>query len=75
MLGYNRVTADEESDVWATVDEDPLLAIGSYGSGRTFAFTTDCVPHWAPLAFLEWDGLPKLWEAILEGVTGDPLYS
>lgn len=70
VLGYNRVAADADADVWVTVDDDPLLAVGTHGSGRTFAFTTDCAPHWAPPAFLEWEGLPLLWEAILEYVAG-----
>ncbi|UTF52482.1 glutamine amidotransferase [Natronosalvus rutilus] len=70
VLGYNRVVADADADVWATVGDDPLVAVGSYGDGRTFAFTTDCAPHWAPPTFLEWDGLPTLWEALLEDVTG-----
>ncbi len=69
VLGYNRVTADETADVWATVEGDPLVAVGTYGAGRSFAFTTDCAPHWAPLEFLEWEGLPRLWEGILEYVT------
>lgn len=69
VLGYNRVVADADADVWATVDGDPLLAVGTHGSGGTFAFTTDCAPHWAPTDFLEWDGFPRLWRAILEYVT------
>lgn len=69
VLGYNRVAADETADVWATIENDPLLAVGDYGEGKTFAFTTDCAPHWAPMEFLEWDGLPRLWESILDHVT------
>lgn len=69
VLGYNQVVADDGVDVWATVGDDPLLAVGTYGSGRSFAFTTDCAPHWAPPNFLEWDGLPHLWQAILKHVT------
>lgn len=68
VLGYNRVTADEDARVWATVGEDPLLVVGDHGDGRAFAFTTDCAPHWAPQAFLEWEGLPELWGAILDHV-------
>ncbi|WP_436925620.1 glutamine amidotransferase [Halosimplex amylolyticum] len=70
VLGYNRVAADDDADVWATVGDDPLLAVGPHGDGRAFAFTTDCAPHWAPPAFLEWEGLPELWSAILDDVTG-----
>lgn len=69
VLGYNKVTADDDATVWATVDDDPLLVVGDHGTGRTFAFTTDCAPHWAPPAFLEWGSLPVLWGAILENVT------
>lgn len=71
ILGYNRVVADEDANVWASVGDDPLLAVGTHGAGRTFAFTTDCAPHWAPPTFLEWEGLPLLWEAIIEYVTGE----
>ncbi|MEY7852190.1 glutamine amidotransferase [Natrarchaeobius sp. A-rgal3] len=69
VLGYNRVVADDDADVWATVDGDPLLVAGTYGAGRTVAFTTDCAPHWAPPEFLEWEGLPTLWAAILDYAT------
>lgn len=65
VLGYNRVSADPDADVLATVDDDPLLAVGDHGAGRAFAFTTDCAEHWAPTEFLEWEHLPDLWEAIL----------
>lgn len=68
VLGYNKVTADDDATVWATVDDDPLLVVGDHGDGSAFAFTTDCAPHWAPPAFLEWEGLPVLWGAILETV-------
>ncbi|MCL7417638.1 MAG: glutamine amidotransferase [Halalkalicoccus sp.] len=60
ILGYNRVTASDDANVWATIGDDPLLVIGSHGAGRSFAFTTDCAPHWAPPTFLEWEGLPDL---------------
>lgn len=64
VLGYNRL--EPEGKVLATVDEDPLLVVGDYGEGRTFAFTTDCAPHWAPAEFLEWGRLPALWAAVLD---------
>jgi uncharacterized membrane protein len=65
VLGYNRVTAAADGTVLATVDDDPLLVVGEYGSGRAFAFTTDCAEHWAPQSFLEWEHLPELWDWIL----------
>ncbi|WP_416840410.1 glutamine amidotransferase [Haloferax sp. DFSO52] len=69
ILGYNRLEADPDATVWATVDDDPLVVVGDYGDGSAFAFATDCAPHWAPEPFLEWESLPTLWEAILDRVT------
>lgn len=71
VLGYNRVRPTPSADVWATVDGDPLLCVDAHGAGRTFAFTTDCAPHWAPPTFLEWEGLPALWEAILDHASAE----
>lgn len=68
VLGYNRFTADADADVWATVNDDPFLVVGDAGAGSTFAYATDCAPHWAPTTFLEWDHLSALWERILERV-------
>ena len=66
VLGYNRVKAQSDSEIWAVVDDDPLLVVGDYGDGSSFAFTTDCAEHWAPREFLEWDYLPSLWKRILD---------
>lgn len=68
LLGYNRVEAKPDSTVCATVDDDPLLVTGSYGDGSAVAFTSDCAQHWAPKSFLEWEGFPTLWAAILDRV-------
>lgn len=68
VLGYNRLTASPDAEVWATVGDDPLLVVGDAGTGSTFAFATDCAPHWAPRSFLEWEHLPAVWEAILDRV-------
>jgi uncharacterized membrane protein len=70
VLGYNRVTADDAAEVWATVGDDPLVVVGEYGDGSAVAFTTDCAEHWAPREFLEWERLPDLWAAILDRVAG-----
>jgi len=65
VLGYNQVTAEEQSSVIAKVDNDPLLVVGEHGKGRTAAFTTDCAPHWASPEFVEWDGYQNLWPSII----------
>lgn len=69
ILGYNRFTADDDASVWATVNDDPFLVVGDAGQGSTFAYATDCAPHWAPTEFLDWEPLPSLWRRILERVT------
>ena len=53
LLGYNRLTAKEGKEVLITVGEekDPMLVIGEYGKGRTFAWASDCAPHWMPEEF------------------------
>ncbi|GAB3685978.1 glutamine amidotransferase [Salinarchaeum chitinilyticum] len=66
VLGYNALTADADAQVLATVREDPLVVVGDHGEGTTLAYATDCAPHWAPEAFLEWEHLPKLWDALLD---------
>ncbi|MCU4751217.1 glutamine amidotransferase [Halobacteria archaeon AArc-curdl1] len=68
ILGYNRLEAKSGADVWAAVENDPLLVVGEHGNGHAFAFATDCAPHWAPLEFLEWERLPDVWEAVLDRV-------
>lgn len=68
VLGYNRVEPKSQADVWATVNDDPLIVVGDYYEGSSFAFTTDCAEHWAPRKFLMWDYLPGLWERILDRV-------
>ena len=64
LLGFNRVTAKREASVIATVDDAPLIVAGKYGRGRSVAFTSDCAPHWAPTAFVEWRGYARLWQQI-----------
>lgn len=66
VLGYNKVTADEGSEVVVTVGEDPLLAVGEAGHGRTAAFTSDCAPHWAPPTFVSWEHYNRLWKQIID---------
>ncbi len=54
LLGYNEVRPREGSTVLVTVDESPLLVVGSHGRGRAAAFSSDCAPHWASHDFLAW---------------------
>ena len=69
VLGYNRFTAATDAEVWATVNDDPFLVVDDVGDGSSFAYATDCAPHWAPEEFLEWKYLPTLWTQILNRMT------
>jgi uncharacterized membrane protein len=64
LLGYNRLTARPEAQTVAVVGPDPLLVAWEFGGGRSVAFASDCGPHWAPPAFVEWSGYATLWQNI-----------
>jgi len=70
LLGFNRVTAKLNSAVIVEIGTDPLLIAGTYGKGRSVAFTSDCAPHWAPPAFVEWKGYAPLWRQLASWVAG-----
>jgi uncharacterized membrane protein len=65
LLGYNRLVAKADASVLVEAGDDPLLIVGTYGTGRTAAFASDLAPHWAPAAFLDWDGYERLWLSLL----------
>jgi hypothetical protein len=68
LLGYQRFGA--RGDVLATVNGDPLLVVGEAGEGRTLAYASDIGPHWAPPAFLAWDGFARLWNQAVRWLAG-----
>jgi uncharacterized membrane protein len=70
LLGYNRLTMKDSGRQVASVGNDPLIACGSFGQGRSVAFASDCAPHWAPEAFISWDGYQKLWLQIVAWSAG-----
>jgi len=65
LLGYNQVVARAGATTLAEVDGDPLISVGTYGEGRSAVFTSDVAPHWAPSAFMDWPGYPRLWLGLL----------
>lgn len=69
VLGYNRTMAKPDAQVLATVCDDPFIAIGEYGAGRSAAFTTDCAPHWAPPEFCEWKSYNRLFQNMAKWLT------
>ncbi|MER8826210.1 glutamine amidotransferase [Mesorhizobium sp. M0938] len=70
LLGFNRVAPKGDATVVAKVGDDPLIVAGQYGKGRSVAFTSDCAPHWAPAAFVEWQGYAPLWRQLAAWVSG-----
>lgn len=70
LLGYNRLVAKPEAEVVAEYQGDPILAVGRYGEGRTFAWASDCAPHWMPAEFCESQCNKKLWENLLNWAAG-----
>jgi len=70
FLGYNRVAAKDDAETLVSIDGDPLLCVRRFGAGRSAAFTSDCAPHWGPPEFLDWPGYPKLWNALVDWLTG-----
>jgi uncharacterized membrane protein len=71
LLGYNRLTARSEATVVAVAGPDPLLIAWEHGRGRAVAFASDCGPHWAPPAFVEWPGYATLWQNIAAWTAGE----
>jgi|SRR5271165_1540642 len=65
LLGFNEVKAKKDAEVLATVGEYPLLVTGSFGKGRTVAWTSDVGPHWCPKDFVDWPGYTQLWRQII----------
>ena len=73
LLGFNEVTVKDGAEVLATVTADyhslPLLVTGTYGKGRSVAWTSDVGPHWLPPEFSAWPGYKSLFEQMLAWAT------
>jgi uncharacterized membrane protein len=74
LLGANEVVPRERADVEVLVrlpaeqGGHPLLVTGTFGSGRSVAWTSDIGPHWLPDPFVQWPGYAMLWRNILTWV-------
>lgn len=63
ILGYNKALPKADAKVVATFPTgDPYIVLGTFGKGRSIAYTTDCAPHWASPAFCESDNYKTLWQ-------------
>jgi uncharacterized membrane protein len=65
LLGYNETRLKTGATLLLSTGPDlgdqPLLAVGRQGRGRTLAWTSDIGPHWLPQEFTEWEGYRRLW--------------
>jgi len=69
FLGYNKTImkkGQRNHELLAVIGNDPFIAVGSYGEGRTAAFTSDCAPHWGPQEFLEWKYYGTFWNNMVD---------
>lgn len=69
LFGYNLLIPKEEAEVVVTVDHAPMIVLGTYGKGRTCAYSTDCSPHWSPVEFCTWEGYAPLWNNLVSWLT------
>jgi uncharacterized membrane protein len=73
LLGANEVKPREGAEVLARLPQEdgghPLLVTGSFGEGRSIAWTSDVGPHWLPNSFVAWPGYATLWRNLLSWVT------
>ncbi|WP_116134165.1 glutamine amidotransferase [Tropicimonas sp. IMCC34043] len=69
ILGVNEVEPREGAEIVARLPVDqgghPLLVLGTFGKGRTAAWTSDIGPHWLSPSFCTWDGYARLWKNLL----------
>ena len=70
LLGYNQLVAKPAAEVLARCGDDPLLAVGQHGAGRSAAFASDCAPHWCPPGFMDWPGYDPLWANLVRWLGG-----
>jgi uncharacterized membrane protein len=71
VLGHNRVRAKEGASTLVAVDDDPFIVVGTHGSGRVAAYTSDCAPHWASRDFLEWSSFADVFVHLVTWLVGE----
>ena len=68
LLGYNKAVAKPGAQVAVEYQGDPILSFYEYGKGRSFAWASDCAPHWMPPAFCEWEYIHLFWKNMIDWV-------
>ena len=74
LLGYNQVKLKPGAELLARAPDEagghPLLVAGTFGAGRTIAWTSDIGPHWLSPEFAAWSGYGRLWRQCLGWLAG-----
>ncbi|MFS0726918.1 glutamine amidotransferase [Paenibacillus sp. 1P07SE] len=66
LLGYNKLTAKPDAELLLSNGDDAILAVGTYGKGKTAAFASDCSPHWGSLEFMDWEHYSGFWSELVK---------
>ena len=66
ILGYNRTILKKGASLVYKYEDDPILAVRTFGQGRTVAWTSDIGPHWCPEGFLAREEYGLLWNGIIK---------
>lgn len=79
MTGYISATPKKLSEILLTSDnEDPILACGRYGLGKTLAFMSDLSSPWTR-QLVQWERFPGLWAQMIRwagrGIQSDVLHA
>lgn len=70
LIGYNKTIEDPSiGQVVARIKNDPFIALGKFGKGRSAVFTSDCAPHWASPEFIAWESYNKVFANITDWLT------
>lgn len=69
FLGYNKTNLKTDATLLVKVNEDPLIAVGKYGLGKSLVFTSDCAPHWGTKSYLAWQSHDQLWYNMIDFLT------
>lgn len=65
FLGYNLVKTKVDAQLIASIEGNPFMVASEQGKGRTFAFTSDCMPHWASQKFMTWPFYSRIFVNII----------
>jgi uncharacterized membrane protein len=64
FLGYNKLFHDRGQTLM-NINGDPMLVVDTVGKGRVAVFASDCLPHWGPREFCQWQYYPRFWGQLI----------